>query len=388
MNYSSLVLVWLAFFCDYVLMTIVIPIFPMLGASDTLTGILFASKAACQILSSPLMSKFVDHHEKLMIVVGLILESVSCLVFYCTFDYDTWMVARALSGVASAAIISAGFAHLKSQHDDADDCANAMGLAVTGIIGGVVLGPVLGGMLYELHPKLPFTAVASLELLVALAAFFFLPAEKPHAAAGGDQVRLTTMLKHPDVWRPLGALMVANAAISCLESTFARYCLETFGWSVSTVGAAYLATSVPSCFMSGISGPLGAWLGDRTLLLKVGLAMQGVFTMLGPKDNVSMEMVSLFGLGAGMGVVDGCANPVLGEVAAANFGGTGKIFVLANTFVQLGFVLGPIVGNMLVECFGFANTSVVMGGAAVAYSAFLRKPAVEANPAAEKLLVA
>lgn len=365
---ASLILVWFAFFCDYALMTMVIPIFPRLGASDFMTGILFSSKAACQIMSSPLSSMLVDRHERHMIVGGLIVESLSCFVFFCTDNYGSWMAARGLSGVASTAIMSAGLAHIRRRYaNDSDSCATAMGLATTGIMAGVVLGPVLGGTLYDIHPKLPFQAVAVLEILVAIATAAALPnVVAPTTAL--DAVSSGSMLRHPQVFRPLGALLVANAGISCFESTFARYGQDTFRMTASQVGAFYLITSVPSILFSGFSGPIGNYLGDRNLLLRLGLLIQGAFTILGPKDNIWLEFVSLIGLGVGMGIVDGSVNPILGDVADEYFHGTGRIFVLANTAVQAGFVVGPVLGNAVVQSFDWPMTCLVTGGALVLYA--------------------
>lgn len=350
-------------------MTMVIPIFPRLGASDFMTGVLFSSKAACQILSSPLSSRFVDRYGRCMIVGGLIVEALSCGVFYCTYDYWSWMAARGLSGVASTAIMSAGLAHIQRRYADADECATAMGLATTGIIAGVIFGPLCGGALYDVHPKLPFQAMAVLEIAVALTLALVLPQVDAPPAAAAEQVSTWSMLRHPLVWRPLGALLVANAGISCFESTFPRYGQETFGMTATQVGAFYLVTSAPSCLMSGLSGPIGNRLGDRRLLLLLGLLCQGVSTTLGPKNDLRLEVASLFGMGLGMGIVDGVVNPILGEVAAEHFHGTGRIYVLANTAVQAGFVAGPVAGNAIVQGFDWSTTCYVSGGMLVLYSA-------------------
>jgi len=359
-------------------MTMVIPIFPLLGASSFMTGILFSSKAAFQICSTPIMTYFVDRHGRAMIVGGLILEAVSCGVFYGTCAYASWMSARALSGVASAAIISAGFAQIKRRYEDKDECATAMGLATTGIVSGVVCGPVVGGLLYQVSPQLPFAAMAILDVFVAIVAALCLPQTsenkllvEPGSGVGvepSDSARVADILRHPQVWRPLGALMVTNAGISCLESTFPRYALHTFGWSAGQVGASYLLTSVPSVIMSGCAGPLGNRVGNRPLVLKVGVAIQGLFTMLGPKELLSVEAISLLGLGFGMGIVDGVGTPILGEASADHFGGTGKIFVLSNAAVQLGFVAGPVLGNAIVERCGFSWCCIIMGAAMFFYA--------------------
>lgn len=366
----SLVLVWLAFFCDYVLMTMVIPIFPLLDKPQVLIGALFAAKALCQIASAPIMSKFVDRHERGLVVVGLAMEAGSVLVFAATFSYGIWLVARAVSGVASAAIIGAGMAHLNRRYDNLEERAVAMGLATTGIVAGVCLGPVLGGTLYELHPALPFLLLAALQLSTAASALGLLPHLEASAKAA-DGVSIFSMLKEAAVLRQLGCLVIANAAISCLESTIALYLGKTFGMSVGQVGAVYLLTSAPCCLAAGFAGPIGNRLG-RPLMLQTGLLLQGIFTALGPKSSMAVEALSLIGLGVGMGFVDSTSPPILGQVADEKFQGSGKIFVLSNVSVQTGFILGPIIGNAIVQASDFGTCSLVYGGLLVVYAAYVR----------------
>ncbi|CAK0881826.1 unnamed protein product [Prorocentrum cordatum] len=349
-----------------------IPIFPLLEKADVLIGVLFAAKAAFQILSSPLAARLVDRRPREMIALGLALEAGTVLLFATAFSYPVWLAARALSGVTSSLIISAGFAHLNGRFSDGDQRAVAMGLATTGIVGGVCLGPVLGGTLYQARPALPFALLAAAELAVALLAWRCLPGLEGAPAAAGGEAGLGTMARSPEVLRPLGALAAANAAISCLESTVARHLREAFGLSAGQVGAAFLLVSGPSCLLSGAAGPLGNRLG-RARLVRAGLLLQGLSTMLGPKSWLWVNLVSFVGIGAGMGAIDGATPSLLGEVASERFGGSGKIFVLSNVAVQLGFVVGPILGNSIVGVYGFGVCSVAAGAALVVYAPIIRR---------------
>lgn len=373
----SLGVVWLALFCDYVLMTMAIPIFPLLGMSPVATGALFSSKAACQILFAPLLARFVNRHEKQMILSGLTSQALSIIIFAMTFNYRLWFFARAVSGISSAAIVSAGFAHLKRRYSDLQQRAVAMGLATTGIVGGVCFGPVLGGVLYQASPQLPFALLASVVSLTSIFAARYLPTFQADAASETEDFPVASMLKRPEACIPLGVLVVANAGISCLESTVARHLSFSFGMAAASVGAFFLLVSVPSCLLSGFAGPIGNRIGQRTLV-RMGLLVQGFFTCLGPKSCFGVNVVSMLGLGAGMGMIDGATPALLGTVADKYFQGSGKIFVLSNMAVQLGFVIGPVLGNIVVEAHGFGRCCMASGALLIAYTALLRNPAEEA----------
>lgn len=346
-----------------------IPIFSLLEASDIATGVLFSAKAALQVCSSPVMTRYIDTHQRAMILGGLTLQITSVLVFYAvSFQYWLWLCARALSGVASAAIISAGMAHLKTLHPDHDERAKVMGWATTGIIAGVCLGPLFGGVLHDFNPRLPFISLALLEVLVLCLTMMFLPGVQSCAAAETSSASVRDMLADPFVWKPLSGLMAANAAISCLESTVSRYFMVHFDFSPGQVGAFYLNTSVPSIIASGFAGHIGNYFGRRRAIAAT-LVLQGLFMMLGPKSLLSVEVLSFAGIGFAMGGTDGMMPALLGEFVDERFGGSGKIYVLSNVAVQVGFVLGPILGNAVTQLYGFQACCVVLGGMLVLCSA-------------------
>mmetsp|Transcript_38575 Transcript_38575/g.111264 ORF Transcript_38575/g.111264 Transcript_38575/m.111264 type:complete len:128 (+) Transcript_38575:2-385(+) len=100
-----------------------------------------------------------------------------------------------------------------------------------------------------------------------------------------------------------------------------------------------------------------------------GLACQGLWTLMGPKSVIPLEVVCFMFLGSGMGAVDGTSPAILGDIADRKFGGTGRIYLMSNVAVQAGFVVGPVLGNAVVEVGGFPGGMLVMGGALLIYSA-------------------
>ena len=63
--------------------------------------------------------------------------------------------------VPSASILSSGFLHIQQlYHGDDEELGRAMGTVTTGIITGVIVGPPIGGILYEIDSALPFYTVA------------------------------------------------------------------------------------------------------------------------------------------------------------------------------------------------------------------------------------
>ena len=74
---------------------------------------------------------------------------------------------------------------------------------------------------------------------------------------------------------------------------------------------------------------------------------------IGPKDLIWVEIVSLVGLGIGMGFVDGCAPAMLAQVSELWHDGTGVVYTLANSATQIGFFVGPVGGSAIMGATNF-----------------------------------
>jgi MFS family permease len=123
---------------------------------------------------------------------------------------------------------------------------------------------------------------------------------------------------------------------------------------------------------SAYAGNLGNRYG-RWQTCAAGLAIQGSFYALGPKGSLPIMIVSMIGLGLGMGLVDGVVPALLGAIVDDRFGGTGVIYAMSTAAVQSGFMVGPIGGGALMEMFGFWAMSIILGSAVFFYTFFVVK---------------
>jgi MFS family permease len=371
----SLFTVWFALFCDYCLLTIAVPIFPQLGKSDFQTGLLFSTKAILQVLSAPIVARYIDGYELEPLVLGLLIQAVSTLVFAFTQDYYWWCLARGISGISSSMIISAGFLHIQRRWaSDNEGMGVAMSVVTTGIITGVTFGPPIGGLLYGINHGLPFffmigliacAGCTALTLFRRLAASSInnklLSAAKEIDAPGVYRTKLFKLITDKHIVVTLLALFFANAAIACMEATFGNYMEDEFGFTVQQIGFLYVIAAAPSVIGSKIAGPLGNKHGRHNIVF-YGMFICGAFYALGPKTILWVEIVSLVMLGFGIGLVDGCAPALLGQRSEQAHGGTGIVYTLNTMAVQCGFIFGPIAGSAIMQHHGFAIMSYILGG--------------------------
>jgi len=178
-------LVGLVFLCDFLLLTMVVPIFPIVFkntvyASPINLALAFASKPVAQILFNPCAGYIVDKHgpRKPLLIGSMVATMASAVLVFAlvginmsastqtttgkdTYRYILCVVARIVQGTASAFTNSSGFTLIvKTHHEDVR--GSAVGVASIGIALGVLLGPPVAGLLGSIYPWLPFVALCSL----------------------------------------------------------------------------------------------------------------------------------------------------------------------------------------------------------------------------------
>jgi DHA1 family solute carrier family 18 vesicular amine transporter 1/2 len=156
-----------ATFTDLVAYSVAVPVLPdyaqRFHASPTMVGLLFGSfGVALLALSIPLGAMSDRLGRKGMMICALALLTGATLLFAYAQSLPMLFAARMLQGAADAATWVVGFALIADLYGE-DERGRAMGLAMAGSSLGFIIGPLLGGWLYELGGiRLPFLVVAGL----------------------------------------------------------------------------------------------------------------------------------------------------------------------------------------------------------------------------------
>lgn len=79
----------------------------------------------------------------------------------------------------------------------------------------------------------------------------------------------------------------------------------------------------------------------------------------------------MLGLGLGMGLVDGSCPAMLAERSEARHGSTGVVYTLSTAATQLGFLIGPVGGSVVMARSGFAAMCLMLGVVMWLYSPLL-----------------
>src|SRR2546426_2684548 len=157
----AVALVTFATFTDIVAYSIAVPVLPdlsrRLGASPTIIGFLFASFGVTLLTVSIPMGAVSDRiGRKAPMVGGLVALAASTLLFAFADGLPWLFAARLVQGAADAVTWVVGFALVADLYGPAER-GRVMGFVMSGVSVAFMIGPSLGGWLYEIGGmRLPF----------------------------------------------------------------------------------------------------------------------------------------------------------------------------------------------------------------------------------------
>ena len=193
--------VTLVTFTDLVAYSIAVPVLPdyvrRFGASPATIGFLFGSFGLTLLAVAIPMGAVSDRiGRKGPLVLATVLLALSTLAFAFADSLAMLFGARLLQGVADGVTWVVGFALIADLYGP-DERGSMMGIVMSATNLGVIVGPSLGGWLYELGGiRLPFLVVAAAAALTAVAFLLIRIPDRKAVQARADDPRPQTPGHH------------------------------------------------------------------------------------------------------------------------------------------------------------------------------------------------
>jgi len=366
---AAVALVTFATFVDIVAYSIAVPVLPdisrRLGASPTMIGLLFASFGVTVLAVSLPMGAISDRMGRRgPLVGGLIALAASTVMFAFAEELPGLFAARLVQGAADAVTWVVGFALLADLFGPAER-GRIMGLVMSGTTFGFMVGPTLGGWLYETGGvRVPFLCVAFLAFLAAIG-FMWLKIPAKHAAHEAVPVR--AILRVPAVAVCSAAVVVIGGTIAMVEPILSLYLAASIHLGPARIGMVFGAGAVASAVLHPLTGHLADRWGARRVTIWGLVATGSVLPFLGFIDSFETA-VALFILNtAAVAVV---ITPSLAYMAEATsttgVGSFGVAFGLYNFAWAMGLLVGPATGGFLYERIGFHRLMLLWSPIAIA----------------------
>ncbi|MBC8023486.1 MAG: TCR/Tet family MFS transporter [Burkholderiales bacterium] len=268
---------------DVLAMGIVIPVLPklveqfeggntaraaeMFGAMNTAWGVM-------QFVFMPILGMLSDRFGRRPVIL------ISCVGLGLDYFLMAWapsiawlFVGRVISGI-TAANITTGFAYI-TDVTPPEKRAGAFGLMGAAFGVGFVAGPVLGGVLGELDPRLPFWVAGVLALVNAAYGFFVLPESLPPEkrarsfawARANPLGSLELLRSHRELFGLAAVLFLMNLAHFVLPAVAVLYMGHRYGWGPLPVGLVLAGVGVCAMIVQGgLVGRVVPKIGERRAL--------------------------------------------------------------------------------------------------------------------------
>jgi MFS family permease len=333
---------------DLVGFGIVMPALPVwareFGAEASSFGLLQSSYAVAQLLFAPLWGRLSDRVGRRPVLLGTIAgTALAMLATGLAPSLGTLFAARILAG-AFAANISVASAYI-SDVTPPEERTRWMGLLGASFGIGFVLGPAIGGVLGPYGHAVPMYAAAGLAALNWLVALVQLREPARHSAAEEGRGRLA-VLRDPVLRRIVLANLVFSLAVTQLETLFAYFMMDRFGWDLRKIGFMLAGMAI---VMGGIQGggmkALSARYPERTLVVAGTLLLALGFATVPAPRSVLVLLVPLALAAVGRAI----AQPALLSLASQSTRPEERGMALGvfQSSASLARVIGPALGGAL-----------------------------------------
>jgi DHA1 family solute carrier family 18 vesicular amine transporter 1/2 len=287
-------------------------------------------------------------------VVGL---SVASAIFAFADHLWSLFAARLVQGAADAVTWVVGFALIADLYGS-EDRARVMGLVMSGTTFGFMIGPTLGGWLYETGgARVPFLVVGA---LAAIAAVGFLWLRLPAKSATGEQVPVIAVLRVPSVAACAAAVAIGGGTIALLEPVLALFLAADIGLGPARIGLVFGGGALVLSLLHPISARLADRFGARRVTIAGLFAIGLVLPPLALITSFASALM-LYGIAAAAFAV--VITPSLAYMAEATSatGGTsfGVAYGVYNVSWAVGLLCGPAFGGFVFERLGFSALTLI-----------------------------
>ena len=373
-------------FIDLVGFGVVIPLLPYYGLDFHASPFEITSMMACyslaQFFASPLLGHLSDRlGRKPVILASLVCSVLSYL--WLGFATQLWMLfaARLLAG-AGAGNISAAQAYV-ADVTPPDQRAKGMGMIGAAIGLGFTVGPAIGGAVaggnaQSAHLAWPAFVAAALSAAAFVLAFTRLEESLTHkpVARVGRIAMAKAAAGRPLLRTLLVLVFVSIAAFAGMETTFALWAHDGFGWGPFQVGMIFFYVGILlSALQGGAIGKLAKAVGETNLVIAGSAVIAVGLFALTFAHALWLVLVASALLAIGMGMFSPSIASLFSQQAGE--GERGGVLGLSQSAQSLARIVGPVVAGAIYGGLGrnapYYLGALLMVGVAVFAARLLRR---------------
>ncbi|MEH6399395.1 MULTISPECIES: multidrug efflux MFS transporter [Pantoea] len=398
----NLISVWFGCFFTGLAISQIIPFLPLYleqlgitgGESLSLwSGLTFSITFVVSAAVAPLWGSLADRKgRKLMLLRAAF--GMGVVILLQAFVTEAWqlLLLRALMGLTSGYIPNA--MALVAAQVPRERSGWALSCVSTGQIGGVILGPMLGGLLADwVGLRTVFIVTAALLMVSFLVTLFLIketgytPVSKKEKLSGRE---VFSSLDNPKLMLCLFfttmVIQMCNGSVNPILTLFVRELAPTAENIAFLSGVIAALPGVSALLAAPRLGRLGDRIGTQRILLATMVISLLLFIAMSFVTSTTQLGVLRFLLGFADGAMMPAVQTLLVRHSRDNI--TGRIFGYNQSFMYLGNVAGPLLGAAVSAVAGFRwvffATAVVVLINVLFLKRFYRRPKTALPASADK----
>jgi len=388
----NLISVWFGCFFTGLAISQIIPFLPLyleqLGVSggeslSLWSGLTFSITFVISAAVAPLWGSLADRKGRKLILLRAAF-GMGVVILLQAFVTEAWqlLLLRALMGLTSGYIPNA--MALVAAQVPRERSGWALSCVSTGQIGGVILGPMLGGLLADWVGLRTVFIVTAVLLMVSFMVTLFLiketgytPVSKKDKLSGREVFR---SLDNPKLMICLFfttmVIQMCNGSVNPILTLFVRELAPAAENIAFLSGVIAALPGVSALLAAPRLGRLGDRIGTQRILLATMVISLLLFVAMSFVTSATQLGVLRFLLGFADGAMMPAVQTLLVRHSRDNI--TGRIFGYNQSFMYLGNVAGPLLGAAVSAVAGFRwvffATAVVVLINVVFLKRFYRRP--------------
>jgi MFS transporter, DHA1 family, tetracycline resistance protein len=390
---AAMAVLFLIVFTDLLGFGVVIPQLPFYGLHFGLSGFGVTSMLACysvaQFLSSPLLGRLSDRVGRRPVLLGSMMTSAAAYLWLGLGDAAWVLFAARLIAGAGAGNIAAAQAYI-ADVTPPERRAKGMGMIGAAFGLGFTVGPALGGLAARFDPAAPafiaaaFSATAFLMTLLRLKES--LPASSRTAPPRPGRLAMALeAMTRPALRGLVLVLFVTISAFAAMETTFALWANQVFGWGSWEVGLNFFFVGIVLVVIQGaLIGRLSRRFGEARLLTTGAISITLGLAGLPLVHAIAALLVVNLLLAGGMGLLSPSINSLISRQAQVDE--QGGILGVAQSASSLARAAAPPLAGLLFDVSG-RNAPYLAGAALMALVVVMafRLPLARSRPQSEPL---
>ncbi|EFG48682.1 transporter, major facilitator family protein [Brevibacterium mcbrellneri ATCC 49030] len=347
-----------ALFTDMLVHGLAVPVLPLLPAvveqGPAATGFLFASYAIAMITATFFAGRMVDRYgPKAPLLVGLVGLAAATLLFATGGPYWLLLVARFAQGIAGGTSWVAALS-LIAATTPFEKRGQAMGIAMSTITLGVLIGPPLAGYMVEhLGTASPFVLAAGVALADGVLRIVLV---KDSPRVSDDTAGPIAVLRVPGSLSIVLAIVVGAGVLSGVEPVLPVH----LGAGVLTIGLLFGLASLAAIIANPLVGRYVSTALPQLLIGSGVLAAAASLLVLGWAGELWLTCIGMSLLGISSALLLAPATTLIGEQGfRSNPPTLGGSFALYNLAYAAGLAAGPLLTGFSVQQAGFTTAMIV-----------------------------